>query len=225
MTRFRQTDRPVESEFRIRPKLSFTRERPLTEEAFAFAEAHHAHQRRLADGAPFLMHPSEVASLLAREGCPDHVVAAAVLHDVLEDTDVERGELESRFGADVSELVAAVSDDPSIPEEEARKQELLERVQGKGDYAQQVYAADKVSKVREIRFLISQDVSQEEVAKRLRRHRKSMQMLERELPGNRLVELLRFELESLEAFPPSPGSAESSVSGGREDAGGAAYAG
>jgi (p)ppGpp synthase/HD superfamily hydrolase len=66
--------------------LSFARDLPLTRCALDFAEARHAGQRRVTDGAPFLMHPVEVASLLEREGCPDHVVAAAVLHDVLEDT-------------------------------------------------------------------------------------------------------------------------------------------
>ena len=64
------------------------------------------------------MHPLEVASLLEREGYPDHVVAAAVLHDVLEDTDTQRSELTERFGTAVSDLVAAVSDDPAIADEE-----------------------------------------------------------------------------------------------------------
>ncbi len=40
------------------------------------------------------MHPVEAAALLERGGCPGHVIAAAVLHDVLDDTDVQRTRLE-----------------------------------------------------------------------------------------------------------------------------------
>jgi GTP diphosphokinase / guanosine-3',5'-bis(diphosphate) 3'-diphosphatase len=88
-----------------------------------------------------------VASLLERADYPDHVVAAAVLHDVLEDTDTQPSELESSFGPDVGGLVALVSDDPSIPDEEERKDDVRERVRRAGGYAPIVYAADKVSKV------------------------------------------------------------------------------
>jgi (p)ppGpp synthase/HD superfamily hydrolase len=183
-------------------RLSFTHDLPLTQAALEFAEAHHAHQQRMADGAPFVMHPIEVASLLARDGCPDYVVAAAVLHDVLEDTDVQRTELDGRFGVAVGELVASVSDDPSIPDEDARKDELRERVRRAGGYALAVHASDKVSRVRELRYLVTQGLTREEADRKLQRHRKSLLMLEQELPGSRLVELLRFELESFEAFPP-----------------------
>src|SRR5687767_10401473 len=95
-------------------RLSFADDLPLTQAALEFAEVHHARQRRAADGAPFLIHPVEVAALLERERYPDRIVAAAVLHDVLENTDVDQDELEARFGAQVSDLVAAVSDDMSI---------------------------------------------------------------------------------------------------------------
>jgi (p)ppGpp synthase/HD superfamily hydrolase len=96
------------------PSLSFVDRLPLTQAAIEFAGERHAGQRRPADEAPFLVHPIEVASILERSHYPDHVVAAAVLHDVLEDTDGKRSELEEQFGPDVAELVAIVSDDPAI---------------------------------------------------------------------------------------------------------------
>ena len=130
------------------------------------------------------------------------MLAAAVLHDVLEDTDAERSELEARFGRDVAELVALVSDDPSIPDEEERKDEVRERVRRAGGYAPVVYAADKVSKVRELRLLIAQGLDQATAAVKLRRYRRSLEMLEEAIPSSRLVELLRFEIEALEALPP-----------------------
>jgi (p)ppGpp synthase/HD superfamily hydrolase len=184
------------------PNLTFTRHLPLTRAALEFADDRHAGQRRPADGASFVLHPLEVASLLDRSHYPDHVVAAAVLHDVLEDTDAERSELEARFGSDVGDLVAVVSDDPSIPDREARKSDVRERVRRAGGYAPVVYAADKVSKVRELRSLLGSGLAEEDAERRLRRHRESLAMLEETIPGSRIVELLRFELETLEELPP-----------------------
>jgi (p)ppGpp synthase/HD superfamily hydrolase len=153
-----------------------------------------------------------VAALLRRSGYPDTVVAAAVLHDVLEDTDAEAVDLEGRFGPEVAELVALVSDDPAIEDEEAQKDDVRERVRHGGAHAQAVYAADKVSKVRELRMLIAGGLSAKRAETKRRRYRKSLRMLERELPDERLVELLRFELESLENLPPA-GSQQESPSG------------
>src|SRR3954447_4509954 len=94
--------------------LSFLRDLPLARAAVDFASERHAGQVREGDGAEFVLHPIEVGALLERSGYPDHVVAAAVLHDVLEDTDAERADLEARFGTEVADLVAPVSDDPAI---------------------------------------------------------------------------------------------------------------
>ena len=183
-------------------RLSFADDLPLTPAALEFAEVHHGRQRRPADGAPFLIHPVEVAALLARERYPDHVVAAAVLHDVLENTDVEQDELEGRFGSEVSNLVAAVSDDAAIGDEQARKDELRERVRQAGGDALAVFAADKISRVRELRYMLTEDLTRDEAERKLARHRESLAMLEEAIPDSRLVEILRFEIESLDALPP-----------------------
>jgi (p)ppGpp synthase/HD superfamily hydrolase len=184
------------------PDLSFADHLPLTRAAIEFASERHSGQRRRADEAPFVLHPIEAASLLERSHYPDHVVAAAVLHDVLEDTDVERSDLEERFGADVADLVATVSDDPSIEDTERQKEDVRERVRGAGGYAPAVYAADKISKVRELRTMMARGVGEDEVRVKRERYRKSLAMLETVMPGSRLVELLRFELEALDELPP-----------------------
>ena len=183
-------------------ELSFLERLPLARAAVEFAQARHHGQRRLGDRAPFLLHPLEVASLLHRSGYPDDVIAAAVLHDVLEDTDVQRGELEERFGRKVAALVAAVSDDPSIADEEERKRELTERVGRIGGYAAAVYAADKISKVRELRVRLATGSPPEAIEPLIARHHRSLAMLERTLPDGRLTDVLRFELETLEKLPP-----------------------
>lgn len=148
-----------------------------------------------------------MASFLKRAGYPDHVVAAAVLHDVLEDTDAERSELALHFGRQVCELVALVSDDPEIADEEQRKDEVRQRVRAAGGDALVIYAADKVSKVRELRMLVAHGLDLQQTVAKLRRYRKSLEMLEQELPQTRIVELLRFELEALETLPPRTGPA------------------
>jgi (p)ppGpp synthase/HD superfamily hydrolase len=184
------------------PQLTFLRGLPLTQRAVEYAVRLHAGQRREADGAAFVVHPMEVASLLDRSHYPDHVVAAAVLHDVLENTDEDVADIDAQFGREVAELVAAVSDDPSIPDEEERKHELRDRVARLGGYAAAVYAADKVSKVREIRTALAAGASADLLGSTLQRHRESLAMLEETIPGSRLVELLRFEIESLSEMPP-----------------------
>lgn len=149
-----------------------------------------------------MAHPLEVASLLEHSHNPDHVIAAGVLHDVIEDTDAGLAEIEDGFGGEVAELVALVSDDASISDAERRKDDVRDRVRRAGGYALAIYAADKISKVRELRMLVATGVDDDLAATKLRRYRKSLDMLERELPGSGLVDTLRFELEALQALPP-----------------------
>ena len=182
-------------------QFSFLTHLPLTRRAVRYADRRHAGQRRVADGAPILLHLLEVASMLDRSGYPDEVVAAAVLHDTLEDTDASRNQLEVEFGSHVAELVVMVSDDPTIQDEEERKDEVRERVRGAHDEAVAVYAADKISKVRELRLFMSRNPNDPQIELRLHRYRKSLEMLEDQAPGSRLTELLRFELEAIEKLP------------------------
>src|SRR5215218_6222751 len=132
-------------------RTDFVERSPLTHDALAFADRWHAGQTRVVDGIPFVTHPVEVACLLQEAGYSDEVVAAGVLHDVLEDTEVERRDLEERFGPRVAELVASVSDDPAIENSIERKAALRAQVAGAGEQAAAVFAADKVSKASEMR--------------------------------------------------------------------------
>ena len=118
--------------------------------ALAYAEEQHAGQRRKVDGAPFIEHPVEVASLLYDAGASDDVIAAGVLHDTLEKTRTDLTELRARFGSRTAALVAAVSEDESIGGYATRKAALRRQVEAAGTEAMMVFAADKVSKVREL---------------------------------------------------------------------------
>src|SRR3954468_18868826 len=108
---------------------------PITADALAYAEHHHAGQTRAADGADFIEHPLEVATLLYESGAPDHVVAVGVLHDTLEKTDAVPSELQPRFGARITNLVLAVTEDDRIADFTARKSALLAQVAQAGPEA------------------------------------------------------------------------------------------
>jgi hypothetical protein len=165
----------------------------------------HADQRR-ADGTPFILHPLEVASLLHRAGAPDHLIAAGVMHDVIEKTDATAFDLRKRFGPEITELVLAVSDDARIAGYAKRKAALRRQVAGAGDEALTLFAADKLSKLRELRREstdpdadpgTSSGRRHELRARRLRHYRRSLALLEERLPGSQLVRELREELEAL----------------------------
>ncbi|GAB6066744.1 bifunctional GTP diphosphokinase/guanosine-3',5'-bis pyrophosphate 3'-pyrophosphohydrolase [Methylothermus subterraneus] len=79
------------------------------ERAYRFADTAHAEQFRLS-GEPFVCHPLEVALILAQEMRMDAAgIAAAILHDVIEDTQVTKAQLAEAFGQEVSDLVDGVT--------------------------------------------------------------------------------------------------------------------
>ena len=172
-------------------RTDFVERSPLTREALAFADDRHEDVR----------HPVEVACLLHEAGYSDEVVAAGVLHDVLEETDTESSDLVARFGAEVAALVADVSDDPSIEDETERKAALRRQVAGAGDRAAAVFAADKVSKTRELRERMARDRFQRADRAKLEHYEASLEMLSELLPGHDLVERLRGELQAVHARP------------------------
>jgi guanosine-3',5'-bis(diphosphate) 3'-pyrophosphohydrolase len=115
---------------------------PLVRRAYAFAEQAHRGQRRK-DGQAYISHPVRVARVLAGLGYDDDVLAAALLHDVVEDTPATIAELRRAFGARVAELVGCVSEDPDLSGEE-RKRAYRESVRVAPDAARAICAADKV---------------------------------------------------------------------------------
>lgn len=120
--------------------------------AASFAAEKHAQQKRKGqNGEPYFNHLLEVAGLIAASS-PDldvELIMAAFLHDTVEDTGVTSQELEQRFGKDVADLVAEVTDDKSLPKE-VRKQLQVEYTPEKSPRAQTLKLADKISNLRAI---------------------------------------------------------------------------
>jgi GTP diphosphokinase / guanosine-3',5'-bis(diphosphate) 3'-diphosphatase len=76
----------------------------LLNRAYVYAMQVHGHQKR-ASGAPYFSHPLEVAAILTEFKLDAATIAAALLHDVIEDTDVTRAEIDQRFGKEIGALV------------------------------------------------------------------------------------------------------------------------
>ena len=113
------------------------------------AERHSAQRRKGPNGAPYVNHLIEVATLLVTEGGVDdvEVLVAAVLHDVIEDTETTLAEVQMRFGEKVSLLVASLTDDKRLPRAE-RKRLTLERLQHASPATKVVKLADLCSNIR-----------------------------------------------------------------------------
>jgi (p)ppGpp synthase/HD superfamily hydrolase len=181
---------------------SFVAELPVTRRALEFATARHRGQLRDADAAPFILHPLEVAHMLRGRDYPDDVIAAAVLHDIVEDTDVSTQELEQRFGRRVAAFVTAVSEPSPEGSYAERKARLRDQVSRAGSDAVAIYAADKVAKARELRLRVARDPRHPLDPDKLQHYRASLAMLETRLGSHPLVRQLRFELETLASLPP-----------------------
>jgi (p)ppGpp synthase/HD superfamily hydrolase len=178
----------------------FVRGLPKSEAALEYARRLHDGQRRQVDGAPFILHPLEVGSLLHAAGAPDHVIAAGILHDTLEKTDATPSALTRRFGSRVAKLVGAVTEDQTVKGYAHRKAALREQVAHAGQEALMLFAADKLSKVRELRLGPS---TQTQVRRRrLRHYYHSLGLLQEQLPDCALVAALKAELDALPDPPP-----------------------
>jgi (p)ppGpp synthase/HD superfamily hydrolase len=125
----------------------------LVRDALALArQAHEKQVRETGSGAlPFIDHPLSVAERLAEEGFDDEVLAAALLHDTVEHSDVELPSIEERYGERVAELVSALTENETIEPYQERKDEHRKRVAAAGHEARAIFAADKMANVEVLR--------------------------------------------------------------------------
>ena len=113
----------------------------LVERAHAFALAAY----RSGDA---LDHPEDVRALVEGAGADAEVQAAALLHDLIEDTATDLGMITAEFGDRVAALVAAMTEDESIVSYGARKAEHRERARSAGRDVALLFVADKLSNAR-----------------------------------------------------------------------------
>lgn len=80
----------------------------VIKKAYLLAKSAHCDQRRVS-GVPYILHPTSVACILVEIGMDTDCVVAALLHDVVEDTDIELDEIKKQFGETIAELVDGVT--------------------------------------------------------------------------------------------------------------------
>jgi guanosine-3',5'-bis(diphosphate) 3'-pyrophosphohydrolase len=120
--------------------------------ALAFAAHKHRDQRRKdAEASPYINHPIALAEVLAGEGgvADVEVLAAALLHDTIEDTDTSFDELRADFGERIAGMVAEVTDDKNLEKAE-RKRLQIEHAAGISPGAKLVKLADKICNLRDV---------------------------------------------------------------------------
>jgi (p)ppGpp synthase/HD superfamily hydrolase len=133
-------------------------ESELIGKALEMAERAHAGQTRNGSGGmAYIHHPVAVAELLAEHGFAEETVAAALLHDVVEDSEASVEDVAARFGERVAQLVAALTEDESIEPFERRKDAHRRHVEEVGGDALAIYAADKLSNIRVLRRALASE--------------------------------------------------------------------
>jgi guanosine-3',5'-bis(diphosphate) 3'-pyrophosphohydrolase len=162
----------------------------LCRSAYRFASDAHG-----SEGGTDFSHPNAVAELLGREGFPDEAIAAALLHDVVEDTGHGLDEIGERFGPEVCRLVDAMTEDARIEPYEARKDEHRRRVLAESPTAAAIYAADKLARVRGLHA-----DSEPTDPRRLAHYRATLELFRAERPDLPFLDELEAELPELEGM-------------------------
>ena len=127
----------------------------LLDKAIIYAVRAHAGTERRGKGFPYIVHPMEAMEIVSTMTSDQELLAAAALHDVVEDTDITVEEIRAEFGDRIASLVAAESDavQEGVSEEESwrsRKEQGIRRLQGASRDVKIVALGDKLSNMRAI---------------------------------------------------------------------------
>ena len=127
----------------------------LLDRAIIFAVKAHSGTERRGKGFPYIVHPMEAMEIVASITPDQELLAAAALHDVVEDTDVTVEQLREIFGKRIADLVASESDafEEGVSEEDSwhqRKQAAIDRLARASRDAKIVALGDKLSNMRAI---------------------------------------------------------------------------
>ena len=127
----------------------------LLNNAIIFATSAHEGQFRKGTQIPYILHPLEAAAIVGTMTTDDEIIAAAVLHDVVEDTDTTVEQIKERFGERVAALVASESEDKreNLSAESTwkiRKQETIDHLKTAPIEVKMITLGDKLSNIRAI---------------------------------------------------------------------------
>lgn len=121
-------------------------------DALEYASKMHSTQRRKDNrDTPYINHPIDVARMLVTTGgiTDSDTLAAAILHDTVEDTEATAEDLAELFGSKIRDLVLECTDDKSLPKEERKRLQIV-NASHKSQPAKCIKMADKISNIRDI---------------------------------------------------------------------------
>ena len=129
----------------------------LIMKAFKLADEKHKEQKR-GSGEPYIIHPLNVAYILANIGLDDSTIAAALLHDIVEDTNVTQKDLEVMFGTEIAEMVAGVTKLSTIQfatleEKQVENYRRMFLAMGKDIRVILIKLADRLHNMRTLKYL------------------------------------------------------------------------
>ncbi|GHC88840.1 GTP pyrophosphokinase [Nocardiopsis terrae] len=163
----------------------------LIERAYEVAAHHHRHQKRKS-GDPYITHPLAVATILAELGMQEATLAAALLHDTVEDTEYSLDELRADFGDEIAELVDGVTKLDKVKYGEATQAETVRKMvvaMARDIRVLVIKLCDRLHNMRTLRYLPA----------KAKREKKARETLEIFAPlAHRLgMNTIKWELEDL----------------------------
>ncbi|SES70172.1 HD domain-containing protein [Methanococcoides vulcani] len=134
-------------------------------DVFAFVSYEHRNNTRKS-GVPYISHPMDVASILIKEDAPSELIFAGLLHDIVEDTDVDLVTIRRRYGPAVGDYVEAVTEPAELRQAaegdkaqtwKERKQYTIKRIGRASSEIRLLACADKLANIRDLISDIKQD--------------------------------------------------------------------
>ena len=120
------------------------------EYAIYYATRAHKNQKRKIEDVDMIFHPFTVGMILQRNGCDEDIVAAGILHDVVEDTKYEFEDIEREFGKKIRDYVYDASEPDKSLEWEDRKKHTIEHIKNAPLSSKLIVACDKISNLEDL---------------------------------------------------------------------------
>ncbi|ULT57698.1 HD domain-containing protein [Neobacillus drentensis] len=122
----------------------------VIEKALQIAAKAHVKQRRKGSDIPYIVHPVAVGMILMKAGYDETLIAAGILHDTVEDTDLSLQDIEQEFGFKIAEIVRGCSEPDKSLTWDLRKKHTIEYLKNAPSDIRAVACADKLHNVRSI---------------------------------------------------------------------------